>query len=140
MLNQFTTLPATAALRAFARRLEGEKITYKANEKEHVIRIRYSGKHFTDVTFAFLFDEDGRGVAISVYSIAAFESHRLADALEFCNRVNEKYRWLRFYVDGDMELAAAMDAVISFENTSDVCMELLQRAVNAVGAVCKELN
>ena len=140
MLNQFTALPAVTAMRAFVRRLDGEKIAYKANEKERVVRIRYSGKHFSDVTFAFLFDEDGRGVSISVYSIAVFESNQLADALEFCNRVNEKYRWLRFYVDGDLELAAAMDAVIAVDNAADVCMELLQRSVNAVGAVCKELN
>jgi hypothetical protein len=54
--------------------------------------------------------------------------------------MNDHYRWLRFYVDEDRELTAALDAVIPADSVGEICVELLHRSVSIVDSVCKELN
>lgn len=132
--------PASIVLELFTNKLDEEKIRYSVEAEKDIVRVRYNGDHFKSVTFTFIFDDDGASFAMRVFSIAQFTSAQLADAYEFCNRMNDKFRWLRFYVDGDRELTAALDAVITPSNAGAACFELLHRAVNIVDSVCKELN
>lgn len=131
---------AYAARKLFLKKLDELKIHYVLEEERPVVRIHYNGTYFRDVTFAFVFDEDGLSIGLRVFSIAQFKKSELMDAYEFCNRINSEYRWVRFYIDGDRELTASLDAVVSPETTAAVCHQLLARAVNIVDSVCRELN
>jgi hypothetical protein len=132
--------PAAVALQRFARQLDAERIKYSVSDDNAVVRILYNGDNFKSLTFTFVFDHDGKSVGIRVFSIAQFTSAQLEDAYEFCNRMNDHYRWLRFYVDEDRELTAALDAVIPADSVGEICVELLHRSVSIVDSVCKELN
>ena len=132
--------PSAAVLEAFTRRLDEKKIAYSAEPEKGIVRVRYNGEYFRAVSFTFMFDSDGTSFGLRVYSIAQFTRVQLEDAYEFCNRMNEKFRWLRLFVDEDRELTAALDAVITPATARAVCTGLLHRAVNIVDSVCKELN
>ncbi len=132
--------PAAVVLETFTRRLDEEKIRYSVDSEKDVVRVRYNGEYFKSVTFTFIFDDDGESFALRVFSIAQFTNSQLEDAYEFCNRMNDKFRWLRIYVDEDKELTAALDAVITPATVGSVCSELMHRAVNIVDSICKELN
>lgn len=131
--------PAVERVREFAQRLDRAGIKYSKDEDKKKISCSYSGDNFKSLNFVFLFDEDGESVAIRVWSIEEFTANQLSDAYEFCNRMNDDYRWLCFYIDSDNELTARVDAILSQPTVGDECLELLQRTVRIVDKVCGEL-
>ncbi len=131
--------PAVELVRAFAQRLDREKIIYTKDEGNKKVTCSYNGDNFKSLKFVFIFDDDGESVAIRVWSIEEFTAAQLSDAYEFCNRMNDDYRWLCFYIDSDNELTARVDAILSQPTVGDDCLELLQRTVRIVDKVCGEL-
>ena len=138
MFGKKKASPAAAALQLFTRQLDSENIKYSVDSEKDIVRVRYNGDHFKSVTFTFIFDDDGESFALRVFSISQFTNNQLNDAYEFCNRMNYKYRWLRFYIDSDDELTAAIDAVITPSTAGAECFELLARTVNIVDDVLGE--
>lgn len=132
--------PAKYMMDLFCRHLDEKKLKYDRNDERHIVNLKYKGDNFQSLGFTMIFDEDGESIAMRVYSIVQFKKAQLADAYNFCNEMNVKYRWLRFYVDSDDELTAAMDAVISEESCAAECLEVLSRTVSIVDDVCGELH
>ena len=131
--------PAVENLRQFCQRLDREKLIYTKDEEKKKVTLSYNGDNFKSLKFVFLFDDDGESVAIRVWSIEEFTAAQLSDACEFCNRMNNDYRWLTFYIDIDNELTARVDAILSQPSVADECLELLRRTVRIVDKVCGEL-
>ena len=131
--------PAVENLRQFCKRLDREKLIYTKDEEKKKVTLSYNGDNFKSLKFVFLFDDDGESVAIRVWSIEEFTAAQLSDACEFCNRMNNDYRWLTFYIDSDNELTARVDAILSQPSVADECLELLRRTVRIVDKVCGEL-
>lgn len=131
--------PAVENLRQFCQRLDREKLIYTKDEEKKKVTLSYNGDNFKSLKFVFLFDDDGESVAIRVWSIEEFTAAQLSDACEFCNRMNNDYRWLTFYIDSDNELTARVDAILSQPSVADECLELLRRTVRIVDKVCGEL-
>ena len=131
---------ALGSLKLFTSALDAKGIKYRVDDERPVVRITYDGENYKDLTFTFIFDDDGESVALRVFSIEEFTAAQLPQAYAFCNRMNSEYRWLRFHIDSDNELTAGMDAVITSENAGAVCSELLSRAVDIVDDVCGALR
>ena len=102
------------------------------------LEVAYSATDYEKIRINFFADEDGDSVAVRSCSLRQYSARQLADAHEFCNRMNNKYRWLRFYIDSDMELTAAIDAVVTPSTAGAECFELLARTVNIVDDVLGE--
>ena len=132
--------PADQMVDLFVAALKKEGIKYSVSDEKPSVFIKYSGDNFDSLTFSFFFDEDGESVSLKVFSIAQFTKDQLPDAYEFCNEMNNEWRWFRFYVDSDDEFTADMDAVISPSTVGAECVEILQRAVRIVDKVVGELN
>ena len=129
-----------AMRKAFANAMDAKGIKYRLDDERPVVRITYNGKNYESLTFTFIFDEDGKSFALRVFSIANFTPDQLADAYEFCNAMNCKYRWLHFYVDSDNDFTASADAVLDYSTAGAECCEFLSRAVSMLEDVCEELN
>ncbi len=134
------TNAARQMVKIFTQKLDEESKIYNVNDERNVVTLNYKGEHFDSLTFTFFFDDDGASVGVRVYSIVKFQKNQLADAYQFCNEMNNKYRWLKFYVDSDDEFTAAMDAVISVESAGDECYEILTRTVSIVDSVYEILH
>ena len=120
--------------------LKKEGIKYSVSDDKPSVFIKYSGDNFDSLTFSFFFDEDGESVSLKVFSIEQFTKDQLPDAYEFCNEMNNEWRWFRFYVDSDDEFTADMDAVIAPATVGSECVEILHRAVRIVDKVVGELH
>ena len=132
--------PADKMVRLFTEALKSEGIKYTLSDDKPSVFIKYNGDNFNSLTFSFFFDEDGESVSLKVFSIAQFTKSQLPDAYEFCNKMNNDWRWIRFYVDSDDEFTADMDANLSANNGGKECVDILHRAVRIVDKVCGELN
>ncbi|MBR7117714.1 MAG: YbjN domain-containing protein [Clostridia bacterium] len=136
----FGKKPVDKAVDAFIAALKSEGIKFNKSDDKPSVFINYSGDNFDSLTFSFFFDDDGESVAIKVFSIKQFEKSELDEAYEFCNKMNNEWRWIRFYVDSDDEFTADMDAVVRPNDKAcgQECVGLLHRAVRIVDKVCGE--
>ena len=119
---------------AFMEHLDSKDVryTYKPLEKSELISIGYEGDNMKDMNFMFFFDKDGESVSVKCFSIYQFGANDLARGIVCSNKLNNKYRWIKFYIDEDNEAAASIDAVITSKSTGDVCFELLIRMLDIV--------
>ena len=131
---------AFESLGKFLENLESHGIRYKVYNEDAVVSLPYDGNNFKDLNVLFIFDDDGHSVCVKVYSIKQFEKSQLSNAYKFCNNMNFKYRWLKVYIDNDLELTAQIDAVIGGESIGEECFELLARCVSILDDVCEVLN
>ena len=108
-----------------------EKIRYE-DVREFVLKITYTGANLTTIPIYIYFDEDGESsVAVKCWSVANFAGQReLAASLS--NELNEKYRWVKFYVDKDGDVIAELDAFVSEGNAGEGCMKLVRRVTSVV--------
>lgn len=131
--------PAHKILKLFASYMDLKGIRYDVREESDLITIDFTnGDHYDRIRITFVADDDGESVAVRAFSLRQYSKRQLPDAYEFCNRMNYKYRWCRFYVDSDDELTAAIDAVITPATAGAECFELLARTVNIVDDVLGE--
>ena len=56
-----------------------------------------------------------------------------------CNRLNAEYRWVKFYLDKDGDVNAAIDAVISEDDCGEACMNLVHRIIRIVDDAYPEI-
>ena len=126
-------------MKLFCEKLNEENLFYQIHEENNVVTIGYSGKNFKSLTFAVIFDDDGSAVSIKAYSIATFKKNQLEDAYKFCNEMNTKYRWVKFYVDDDNELTASSDAIITKESIAEECIRMLALIISIVDSACEVL-
>lgn len=126
-----------SAAQNFANYLSSKEIKYRL-ESENVLSTGFTESN-TSVTVKFVFGEDGEDVALRVFSIAKVPENKLAGMAQVCSQLNLKYRWVRFYLDSDNEVTAAIDAVISAGTSNDVCFELLIRIIKIVNEAYPEI-
>ena len=73
--------------------------------------------------------DEGSHVALRVV-LEACPPERIASLLMICNSLNAKYRWLKFYIDGDKDIMVEDDAILEPESAGDECFELISRTVS----------
>ena len=114
---------------AFTANLDSKEIRYTVCERENggiIIQVPFSGK-VTNV----IFDGDDNGTHPALRTV--FEtcpSDRIADVLVVCNQMNQRFRWVKFYVDNDSDVMIEDDAIVTPENAGEELFELLIRTVN----------
>jgi hypothetical protein len=131
---------AVKMMHLFVEGLKAGNYKYTADESKASVSLVYDADNFKGLSFRFFFDDTGKSVGLRVYSIFQFTNNQLPDAYEFCNAMNAKWRWVRFYVDDDRELTADLDAYITEESVAAECINLLGRAVNIVDDVIGEMK
>lgn len=127
---------------AFKKFLDKNDKKYEYDEREgaaDVVTLKFSGQNFQYITIRFFFDPDCCSVAVRCFSICQFDEKTLAAGVYESNKLNNEYRWLKFSIDDDNEATAAIDAVITPENSGEVCYELLARSVNIIDDVYPRL-
>ena len=134
------TKEALKALKLICKMYDKKGIRYTLNEERSFVSARYDADNYKDVTFYIFVDDDGNSVAVRAFSLSKFDGEQIPVAYAFCNEMNRKYRWMRFYLDNENELTAAMDAVIEPKTAGEECYELLGRSVSIVDDVIGALK
>lgn len=97
---------------------------------ENAIRATFTGTNLKNIPVYIIFDEDGDPtVALKCWEIATVKNNKLANGLLICNKLNDKYRWVKFYIDKDNDIVGEMDAIIDEESCGSEVMGLIERLI-----------
>lgn len=115
---------------AYMQEMDRRGIKYK-DTAEHSVSVSYRGDNTDDIKINVIFDEDGDGlVALRCWSFGNVPSSKRSNVLEACNDLNTQYRWVKFYIDGDGDIAVGLDAVIDIATVGAECVQLVNRMVD----------
>ena len=78
-------------------------------------------------------------VALRVFSLAHVENHQKSRILRTLNRLNDKYRFVRFTLDSDNDIKVEYDFPEKTQNIGAVALEMLLRTVSIVDSAYPEL-
>lgn len=87
-----------------------------------------------------MFGADGTEFNIRVFQLAKVPTERVRPMLRTLNELNGAYAWVRFFVDGDNEVTAAQDAIITPGTAARVCWEMLGRMLSVLSEAQKEID
>lgn len=119
--------------------MDDKGIKYKEMDERRV-RVSYSGDNLTTIPIHVIFDKDGDNlVAFDCWEIAKFKEDKLAAGMVLCNSLNEKFRWVKFYIDSDRDLRCQADAIVDHETVGSECSELVRRMVGIIDQAYPEV-
>ena len=84
-------------------------------------------------------DAQDHTVMIRAADIAKVPIDRKYDVLVVLNQLNEKYRWSRFYVDGNETINVQTDQILAGESSGAIVMELILRINSIVNEAFPEI-
>ncbi len=113
----------------FMDRMDSENVKYTDTD-ENALKIVFNGENLSTIPVHAIFDDDG-DVQFRCWNIANFKD-KMPAGLVACNKLNTKYRWMKFYIDKDYDLIASIDATAIEANTGDVCMVTLSRMISII--------
>ena len=123
----------------FTSYMDDNDIQYTTMDDENVIQVVYGGDNLETISIFVIFDEDGDPfVQFKCWEILNFNDKEEI-AYEMCNRLNAEYRWVKFYLDKDGDVNAAIDAVISEDDCGEACMNLVHRIIRIVDDAYPEI-
>lgn len=106
---------------------------------ERIVKVVYNGDNLKSIPVFVFFDEDGDGlVQLKCWEIANFKGKE-SKALVVCNELNNKYRWVKFYLDDDADILVSIDAIIDAATCGEECMSLVRRVVNITDEAYPEI-
>jgi len=126
------------AIKMFTDYMDKKDVHYTVEDEDRV-RIVFNGKNMPSISLRFIFGDDGRDVAIRVFSIAKVPDNKIKDTCVVCSKLNSRFRWIKFYLDRDNEVTASDDAVLDPYTTGEECFELLLRSTDIVDKAYPEI-
>ena len=113
----------------FIRALNAEGIKYRDID-ENRVSITYEGENASEIAIAVIFDSDGEGlVALRCWSFGKITEAKRVAYMTCCNSLNTTYRWVKFYIDNDGDIAVSLDAVIDMSSVGAEVIQLVRRMV-----------
>ncbi|MBQ9736705.1 MAG: YbjN domain-containing protein [Clostridia bacterium] len=117
-----------ACAELFTKFLESKGLNFNVREDSDgdvFVMFPYDGK----ITRCIFSGEEGK--YLSLYLVYEnVPEDKMADAIFLANELNTKWKWVKFYVDGDRDLMLQDDAILSVDTAADEAFELLLRMLN----------
>ena len=108
---------------------KGLRYDYREVEADKCIFIfPYDGENF----MCIFNGDEGRYLSIRMFP-EKVPDEKYADVLLACNLLNAKFKYVKFYIDDDNEVALEDDAILSVESAADEAFELLVRTIDIYG-------
>ena len=126
----------------FASHLDKMGVKYTCHDNGKLFEINVRGDNLKNISvLVFFIDDDYPYVHIRCYSIANFNGKKRA-GIEVCNRLNEQYRWVKFYIAEEFndDLMATIDAEINVDTCGAECFNMVLRIVQVVDEVYPQIE
>lgn len=81
----------------------------------------------TNITIHVIFDDNDYTVAIRCFGFLKISEDQFPQALVCCNELNQKKRWVKFYIDNDGEINIEDDAIVDNITAGSELLELVMR-------------
>ena len=119
----------------------GLALTERGLKFEHVdqydnpmISLNFGGGDFsyTHIAIHLVFDLDGTSAQVLSSPIANVPADKTAKMLFVLNECNNRFRWVKFYLDGDNDIVANGDVIFDEQNAGEACVELIMRTASII--------
>lgn len=94
-------------------------------EDKFLVHLPFDGNNFTCIFSG----SQGEYLSLRMF-FEKVPDEKYADVLLVCNALNAQYKWVKFYIDNDNEIAFEDDALLSLDSAADESFELLIRMIN----------
>lgn len=122
----------------FLRFLDNKNIVY-TELKDYAVEILTHTDTIDNIRIVIGFDEyESKRVWMKSWSIGRFDGELYGKAMVLCNSLNLRYRWFRFLIDAEHDVALATDAVVDESSVGDELFELIIRMLSIMDSVYPE--
>ena len=94
----------------------------------------------TFVQLIILFDADEDAVAIRCFDLVRVSEEQYPKAMMSCNALNDRMRWVKFCIDKERNVQAAVDGIIDNTNAGKVTIHLLMRMASIIDEAYPVIN
>lgn len=94
----------------------------------------------TRVEIVTLFNTDDNAVAIRCMGFLKISEDQFPQALMCCNELNKKVRWVKFYIDDDLDINIEDDAIVDEVTGGKEMFELVMRMAAIADDAYPQLN
>ena len=109
-------------------------------DDNEVIRVGFRAENKESVEILLFFSEKNDNVGIRSFDLCKVPEAKKPALYELCSKLNDKYRWVKFYIDeDDNTITAADDAVIQLDSCGEECLELVMRMCDIADEVYPEI-
>lgn len=117
------------AMKLTAAYLDAQKFYYEADEENSFIMTGLGGlKNKGTMKVYILFDENERTVGLRSMDFVQFPAEKKAKMYEVCSKMNDAYRWAKFYVEEEKNtITVSDDAVVNLDSCGEELLELVHR-------------
>ena len=82
------------------------------------------------------FDSNGGNeVSIVSFALGKYSKNQNVKALLTCNSLNQKYRWVRFFITDGNDITVSSDAILDERSFCDECFEYVRLMINIIEEV-----
>ncbi|MCQ2444046.1 MAG: YbjN domain-containing protein [Mailhella sp.] len=93
---------------------------------EHSVRIVWQGANIYTLPIVMRFDGDGRPIATAdCYELCHVSAEKRDVLTECCSVLNERYRWVKFYLDEDDDIVTEIVIPLPPDGTGRFCMDMM---------------
>ncbi|MBQ9683302.1 MAG: YbjN domain-containing protein [Neisseriaceae bacterium] len=116
---------------------DDKKLNYETRtgeNEETLIRAGFEMKNSEAVSIIMVFPKDEQACKLFAYDIIQFKAARRNEEYKFCNDVNVRYRWVKFYAEEQADnITATMDILLP---SIDMCGEkVFASCMNFLGII-----
>ena len=109
--------------------MDSQNIKYE-DKSEFCVKVTYTGSNLKSIPVLVYFDKEGEGIVqFKCWEILNFKEMP-ERGYKACNEANAQWRWVKYYLDDDMDVVASIDAYIDAETCGKECLDLVRRVVN----------
>ena len=110
----------------------GLKVFTSENEKSSEVWLSFSVKNGSSYTVKYISRDDDNDVALRVFSLIHVEESQKANLYPALNEVNNKYRYVKFVLDGDNDVNVEYDFPVRTKSFDGIAEEMLVRFVQII--------
>jgi len=93
---------------------------------EQSVRVVWQGAGIYSLPVVMRFDGDGKPIATAdCYEICHIPPEKRDVMSECCNVLNERYRWVKFFVDEDGDMVTEIAIPLPPDGTGRFCMDMM---------------
>lgn len=81
----------------------------------------------TSIAVRCIFDKDGHTVAVRAYRFSKANDNNYAKILFACNKLNNRFRWVKFVIDDDNDVNIETDAIVDEHSVGEVLTTLVNQ-------------
>ena len=103
--------------------------SHDMDDGKSIVICSFNGKNVARLDIFCIFDAGEKTAGLRVFKLAIVPEEKRSQLLGTLNEINRSYRWLKFIMADDGSISMECDAIISAENSGEICIELMVRAM-----------